>query len=77
MAFMKIKIKLYGVLKIDRFGEAEFEYPYGTTVEDIVKEFSLPRKLIGAVVVNDVHSVSDHVLEDGDVLIILPLLDGG
>lgn len=74
---MKITIKLYGVLRINRFKEAEFEYPDGTTIQNIVESLSFTEKLIGAFVVNDVHAGINRVLRDGDILMILPLLDGG
>ena len=74
---MKITIKLYGVLRINRFKEEILEYPEGTRVRDVIAELALPEKLYGAVVINDTHASVEQVLKDGDVLMILPLLDGG
>ncbi|WP_305044959.1 MoaD/ThiS family protein [Geoalkalibacter sp.] len=74
---MKITIKLYGVLRMNRFKEETREYPEGTTVKGVIEDLAFPGKLLGAVVVNDVHANVEQVLGDGDCLMILPLLDGG
>jgi sulfur carrier protein ThiS len=74
---VKITIKLYGVLRINRFMEEEQEYPEGARVRDVIAALGLPEQLFGAVVVNDVHANVEQILHDGDSLMILPLLDGG
>jgi sulfur carrier protein ThiS len=74
---MKITVKLYGVFRIDRFKEEIREYPEGTRVKDVMQDLAFSDKLLGTVVINDVHATVDQVLHDGDSLMILPLLDGG
>jgi len=74
---VKITVKLYGVLRINRFKEEIRQYPEGTRVRDVIAELDLPEKLYGAVVINDTHASVEQVLQEGDCLMILPLLDGG
>lgn len=74
---MNIDISLHGVLRIGRFEEAVREYPPGTRVQDVVEDLGLPEHLLGIVVINDRHAGVDSMLEDGDRLMLLPLLDGG
>lgn len=74
---MKITIKLSGVFRIDRFEEAVRDYPAGTAVRDVVKDLGLPERLLGIVVINDLHATVENRLNHGDTLMLLPLLDGG
>lgn len=74
---MKIQVSLYGVFRIDRFKEEVREYPDFFRVKDVIRELGFPDQLLGAVVVNDSHTSVEHVLQDGDRLMLLPLLDGG
>ena len=74
---MQITIRLYGVLRIDRFKEEVCEYPDGTSVQVIVDELEFPDHLFDLVLINGVHARVEDVLKDGDTLSLLPLLDGG
>lgn len=74
---MKVTIKLYGVFRIDRFKEEQQSYPEGSSVKDIVGRLQLSEDLLGIVLVNGVHSDTKHLLTDGDILSLLPVLDGG
>jgi molybdopterin converting factor small subunit len=74
---MLVTIKLHGVFRIDRFKEETADYPAGTTVQDVVDKFRISEDLLGIVLVNDVHGSVEDVLEDGDVLALLPVLEGG
>jgi len=74
---VKIRIKLAGVFRINRFKEEERCYPFGITVREVVEDLRLPEHLLGIVVINDVHAGTEDVLRDGDTLALFPLLGGG
>jgi molybdopterin converting factor small subunit len=74
---IKIRIKLAGVFRINRFKEEERTYPPGTTVREVVEDLRLPEHLLGIVVINEVHAGAEDVLQDGDTLALFPLLGGG
>ena len=74
---MNIRIKLFGLFRIDRFKEDVRTYPPGVRVDDVVKALGLPEHLLGIVVINDSHASTEDILHDGDTLSLLPLLDGG
>lgn len=72
-----IRINLHGVFRCGRFKSKVRQYAAGVTVWDVVKDLELPEHLLGIVVINDVHAGTGDVLEDGDLLSLYPLLDGG
>lgn len=72
-----VKIKLAGAFRVNRFEEESREVPAGTTVRQVVDALQLPEGLLGIYVVNDCHANTDYLLSDGDILKILPILDGG
>ncbi|MDT8421190.1 MAG: MoaD/ThiS family protein [Desulfuromonadales bacterium] len=74
---MEIQIKLYGVFRLGRFKEDKLTLPAGTRAGDVVERLALPRDLLGIILVNGRHSDASSPLEDGDVLSLLPVLDGG
>ena len=74
---MKITVKLFATFRIGRFSIEEREYPAGTTVSRIAAELGLTESELGIMLVNSRHVRLDHLLEDGDVLALFPLLGGG
>lgn len=74
---MNVTIKLVGPFRIARFKEAVHEYPAGTRVSEVVDELSIPNRLLGIVLINDNHAGVDDLLNDGDILCLLPFIDGG
>ncbi len=74
---MKIRIKLFESLRLERFKEANREYPEGISVATIVEELRIPEAHLGTILINGKHSEVDCKLSDGDVLSILPVLAGG
>jgi molybdopterin converting factor small subunit len=74
---MGIKIKLYGVFRIDRFKEEVRDYPPGIIVREVVEDLRIPDRLLGIVLINGIHAGVDDFLKDGDSLTLLPLLGGG
>lgn len=74
---MKITVKLFAVLQIGRFREKELDYPCGSKVSDVVKGLGLPAEHVDILLVNGRHVDRDYLLQDGDVLSLLPMVEGG
>jgi molybdopterin converting factor small subunit len=74
---MNIKIRLFGVFRIDRFKEETRSVPPGTSAREVAEELRLLPHLLGIVVINDRHANLDDTLQEGDTLALFPLLDGG
>jgi molybdopterin converting factor small subunit len=76
-SWMKITVKLFAVLKIGRFREKELVYPVGTNVGDVVNDLDLPAEHVDILLVNGRHVDREYLLQDGDILSILPMVEGG
>ncbi len=74
---MKITVKLVGLFRIERFNEDLLECPPGTKVAEVIDRLQLPEYLVGIILIDGVHAGKQDVLNDGDTLTLLPLLDGG
>ena len=74
---MKITVKLYAVLRIGRFTEKELDYPVGSNVGDVVFDLDLPSEHVDILIVNGRHVDRKCLLQDGDVLSLLPMVEGG
>ena len=74
---LKIKVRLHGVFRIDRFKEEVRDYPTGTTARAVVEQLRIPTRLVGTVLIGGVHAGIEDQLAEGDVLSILPILGGG
>lgn len=74
---MQIKVKLIGAFRVDRFKEQDSDYPTGTTAENIIERLHIPRRALGTVLINGVHSRIDDIVNDGDTIALLPILGGG
>jgi molybdopterin converting factor small subunit len=74
---MNVKIRLFGVLRIDRFKEEIRTFPPGTSPREVVEGLRFPPHLLGIILINDRHARLDDPLHDGDTLSLLPMLGGG
>lgn len=74
---MQIKLKLVGAFQIGRFKEDVRAYRDSITVQEIVDDLQLPEQILGIVLINGIHATFETVLQDGDSLTLLPILDGG
>lgn len=74
---MHITISLHGVFRIDRFKKETREYPRGSCAQDIIDDLQISEKLLGIILINGAHANSEDILQDGDTLMLLPLLEGG
>ena len=74
---MKIKIDLIASLSVGRFETATRSYPHSESVKQVIEDLDLPEKSIGVILINGKHASLDDLLEEGDTLLFLPLMDGG
>lgn len=74
---MKITVKLYAVLQLGRFKERELDCPAGSQVVDIVDRLGLPAEHVDILLVNGRHVDREYMLQDGDILALLPMVEGG
>lgn len=74
---MKINVRLVGAFRIGRFKEQERDCRVGASVQEVVDGLQLPEQILGIVLINGVHAEFEDTLQTGDVLTVLPVLDGG
>lgn len=74
---MQIKVKLVGAFQLGRFKEEILTYRSGTSVQEVVDSLRLPEQILGIVLINGVHAEFATLLQEGDSLTLLPILDGG
>ncbi|MBN1958238.1 MAG: MoaD/ThiS family protein [Desulfuromonadales bacterium] len=74
---MRITVSLHGVLRRERFKEKDCHYPSGSNVQMIINDLKIPEQLLGIILINGTHAGADDKLNDGDSLMLLPLLEGG
>lgn len=74
---LKVTVKLYAVLQINRFAQKSFDFSQGTTVGDVVGRLKLPSEHVDILLVNGLHVDSECELVEGDVLSVLPMVEGG
>lgn len=74
---MQLTVQLHGVFRADRFKEKVADYPHGTNVRNIVEQLRLPDHILGIILINGIHGHLDSQLKDGDIISLLPMLDGG
>ncbi len=74
---MKINVKLVGLFQTGRFKQADCDYPQDTRVHEVVEDLQLPRQHFGIVLINGVHADREAVLNEGDQLVLMPIVDGG
>ena len=74
---VQITVKFYAVLQAGRFKENELDFPVGSKVIDDVNDLELPSKHVDILLVNGCHVDSEYLLQDGDILSLLPMVEGG
>lgn len=73
---MHVTVKLYASFSIGRFDTEVRNYPDGATIAFIAEALGLPTSNI-IILRNGIHAPVDSVLQEGDTVSLLPLLDGG
>ena len=74
---MKVTVKLYAVLQVGRYREKELDFPVDTKVGAVVNSLELPSEHVDILLVNGRHVDREFLLQDGDVLSLLPMVEGG
>ncbi len=74
---MQITVSLHGVFRIGRFKREVRSYPPGSSAATVIDDLQIPDKLLGIIVINGAHATADTDLNNGDTLMLLPLLEGG
>lgn len=74
---MKVTVKLFATLRIDRQKIVEMDVEEGTTPQDIAQLLDIPLQEIAIIMINGRGSVFDGRLEDQDVLALFPPVGGG
>ena len=74
---MKVRIKLFAILRNYGPEEQEAELPEGATLEDAIRLLKLPEKMPMLKVVNGEHRNLKYALKEGDVLALFPPIGGG
>ncbi|MTI79686.1 MAG: MoaD/ThiS family protein [Firmicutes bacterium] len=78
---MPVKIRFLGVLKKYQPGEGEYwvvSDAVGTKVSDLLNKVLAEEKMVGyIVIVGSVRKEKDYVLQEGDVVTLMPLITGG
>ncbi|MDA3902061.1 MAG: MoaD/ThiS family protein [Desulfuromusa sp.] len=74
---MQITVSLHGIFRIDRFKKEMCEYPDGSSAQRVIDDLQIPIQLLGIVLINGIHAKAEDILQSGDTLMLLPLLEGG
>lgn len=46
-------------------------------MQDLIEKFAISEDLLGIILINEVHGRAEDRLADGDVVALLPILEGG
>ena len=74
---MQITIKFLASLEVDRPKDQTYKFPPETKVKHAIEKLELPRDHFGMILLNGQYADLELVLNEGDVLSLLPLVDGG
>jgi sulfur carrier protein ThiS len=74
---MSAQIRPIGALKSYIGGQTEVAVDAGRTVRETMTALGIPREVIALVLVNDAQQQKDYVVQDGDVVRLIPVLGGG
>ncbi len=74
---MKVKVKLFAMLREGRFEEEVREYDPQSTVGQVLGDLDIPVAKAKIIFVNNRHAKLDLELHDEDVLGIFPPIGGG
>jgi molybdopterin converting factor small subunit len=73
---MQVTVKLYASFCIGRFKSEVRDYPDGATISSIAADLGIPAEYL-IQLRNGRHAAPDEVVEDGDTVSFLPMLEGG
>lgn len=74
---MRVTVKLFASFREGRFSKEEFDFPEGTTIEQVIEYFRIPKDEVGVTMVNGRHRQFQDEIIAQDVIGIFPLIGGG
>ena len=74
---MNVDVKLYPPLHKNRFDQAAVTLADTATVDTLLELLKIAQYEVGSVYVNGDSSTFNHLLSDGDRIVLLPLIGGG
>ena len=74
---MRITVKLFATLRRGRFDATDGEFPEGTTVGNVVRQYAIPEGDVALIFINGRHGELDTVLFEGETLSLFPPVGGG
>lgn len=74
---MRVKIRLFATLRIDRGKELLKDYPDGTTVTDLIDDIGIVEKDVAILLINGRDATLSQTLRDEDTISIFPPVGGG
>jgi molybdopterin synthase sulfur carrier subunit len=74
---IKVTVKLFATLQLDRFEIREEEFADGLTVNEVMQKYGLTEKQVLLILINGRHADYETVLTDGDTVALFPPIGGG
>jgi len=74
---MDVDVTLYPPLQYKRFHRAVVPLMEAATIDTLLEHLTIKQYEVGSVYVNRETSSFNHVLRDGDYVVLLPLIGGG
>ncbi|TCO77396.1 MoaD/ThiS family protein [Marinisporobacter balticus] len=74
---MKIKVKLFATLRINREKEMLMDLPEGATPKDIIGQLSIPEEDVAILFINGRGRKIDTIIAENDTVSIFPPVGGG
>ena len=74
---MSATLRLSGALREYNEGKSELQVEPGRTVREAVTALGIVPETIAVVVVNDEQKTKDHIIQEGDVVLVLAIIGGG
>ncbi|HOD54652.1 MAG TPA: MoaD/ThiS family protein [Candidatus Cloacimonadota bacterium] len=74
---MRIKVKLFATLRLDRGKIVELEVDENATVSEVMAELQIKRDEIAILLVNGLDGKMDTKLKDSDTISVFPPVGGG
>lgn len=74
---MRISVKTIGLLKDYHPGESDLIIDPGISVRQVILMLNIPTQLVAMVIVNDVQTAKEYILNDDDRVQLIAVQGGG
>lgn len=74
---MKVQVKLFASLRIDRFVIKEFDVEKNTSCHKLFNLINLEDEDISILLINGIHSKTTDLLKNNDIISLFPPTGGG